>query len=1506
MRGRRLVLAILMALLLLVVFAGCDRTPQNENLHTLTFMTDGGSFIPAITAETGTPITPPADPVKNGSFFAGWFLDADRMGEEVDIPTVMPDHDMAFFAKWTQGSPLTLDTDGGYLEQTEFMVAQGRNLTAFLKDMIPLRNGLEFAGWYLDGEPLSEDAVMPGDAVVLKAHYNATYSLTVMLQDLESETYSPSQELSKSGKAELGTVISLSFAEVEGFTYERGGSVSGSSVRLVVSAALADNSVSVYFTRNEYTLTFKDGTGEQEGHSQTMRYPYGKEISVPESEFELDGKRFAGWRSGSDVCFAGSSYTVLGDREFVAAWDAQYLDRSGGADVLFVLALETGRVELDRGVLEPLKGDINSDGIFTLVAESGAEYIGKINEDEGLFSWQRGGALSFVRYDASSGIAEGDTIALDPYFGFTRRISVGGNQVYYGVYFFDNAHGDYVFRYEAYESGDPVIVQEHFELGMEEGRDVFYLKGERDNVYFAVLGGKYLELRIDEASDGASVTVMAGSGWRDVSVAAQGTLSSEGNHYVLNVTSLQDPSLDLVLRDMRFVLEGGSFRTIDGKQGVYSLDDGGELTLDGFSNATLSQNSEQTVGNYVPTEDGVIAHFPSGGNRYVLSEGSATLAETKIGKTYACNDYTQLTIDAYFTALYIDRRGVEHVVTYSEEREQERDLVRFTLNGEEYTFMLLDDKALKIGNEAGVYSHGAERLTLDGLGGAEYSSSDGILEGTYSFNADTEDYTFSPDNGDEPFRFRASADSFAKHDPKISGTFENKFAENSVLMLDGYGGAALEEGNIRTSGSLEFDEEDVYVLSLGLSSVRCKLYDGVFVLFDNLRNGNFLKYDPSDGTLTEEVLVMDGFDGVSISSRELVGTIISYNPETLIFRAETADGEFSYQCFEFPSEQESVPAFGEFDQSRVLTYSDGAGTLTLNGYGRAEFVPSLEEEEPALKGFYYNWQNILVFLSDDGEHYYFNVDGEAYTLATEFVIDGNELLLYVGEGGHVEIPSSVSIIKRAAFKGKDTLLSVRADAVSTIEEEAFYGCAQLASATLSSVSEIRSKAFYGCDAISELAFTRLQIIGESAFEGLNATITTSEIKEIGNRAFAHADGSALVLRWTGRNFTLPSVSGDPFAFDGEGEDNFAILLEGIDVLKLFNVGNVWKPYIKYLALASTSPIGEMVDIAELERVNFGRNFHEDNLYWTYFISDEKATYRALYDNANGYLERQGIVTREDGNIVKITMQDNASPHAYAAIGQTVTYSSDEHTLSLTLGLDETLSATFDASPVTFEREGKRFSVGNHTYFVTLSANETFTYRTEYSNTFGTFSDRGSEGSNVTLDYTNEDGTEFALSGNWIQNSRGVGGDRFDLTDPSVSSVFQSREGNTFTFYIYAFDNLNIVDITIDESARTYSAQTRSVYYGSRENLGFSSSLSGEVVIYRAAQSETSTVMYISLEITNRQGDVLYRVYDTDFKAADGGGYTITIPVRDDIPVNDQGNYSLTKESGGWNLQKIRN
>ena len=105
------------------------------NQYTIAFDTNGGSEIAPITQDYGTEITAPDNPTREGYTFIGW----DR-----DIPEIMPAENITVTAQWEINRyTITFDTAGGS-DIAPITQDYGTNITA---PADPTREGYTFIGW---------------------------------------------------------------------------------------------------------------------------------------------------------------------------------------------------------------------------------------------------------------------------------------------------------------------------------------------------------------------------------------------------------------------------------------------------------------------------------------------------------------------------------------------------------------------------------------------------------------------------------------------------------------------------------------------------------------------------------------------------------------------------------------------------------------------------------------------------------------------------------------------------------------------------------------------------------------------------------------------------------------------------------------------------------------------------------------------------------------------------------------------------------------------------------------------------------------------------------------------------------------------------------------------------------------------------------------------------------------------------------------------------------------
>ncbi len=154
-RSLSVVAAVIAVLLIVAVFVGCSKT-QTRAEHAVVFFSDGGSTVASQTVYDGDKVVKPADPVKKGCIFDGWYADLELVKAwQFDKDTVTAD--TVLYAKWkaADGSSVEVDNDrciimffengGSHVEPLS--VSRGDKITL---PQTPVKQGMIFDGWYKD------------------------------------------------------------------------------------------------------------------------------------------------------------------------------------------------------------------------------------------------------------------------------------------------------------------------------------------------------------------------------------------------------------------------------------------------------------------------------------------------------------------------------------------------------------------------------------------------------------------------------------------------------------------------------------------------------------------------------------------------------------------------------------------------------------------------------------------------------------------------------------------------------------------------------------------------------------------------------------------------------------------------------------------------------------------------------------------------------------------------------------------------------------------------------------------------------------------------------------------------------------------------------------------------------------------------------------------------------------------------------------------------------------
>ena len=289
------------------------------NQYTLTFDTQGGSEVGAITQDYDTAITAPDDPVRDAYEFKGW---------DKSIPAKMPAENMTFTAQWTAESyAISYELNGGTVtgNPTSYTIES---------DAITLNNptkdGYTFAGWTGTGLKSATDTVTIAKGSTGNRNYTATWTAHTYTVKFNANN-GTGDEMDAQGftYGSDNTALTTNTYTREGYnfagwnTQADGNGTDYSDAQAVQNLTSEANvTVTLYakWTAIPYTITY-DLDGGTATDNPTK-------YTIESDDFTLtnptkDGSTFAGW-TGTGLSSATMSVTIekgsTGDRSYTATW----------------------------------------------------------------------------------------------------------------------------------------------------------------------------------------------------------------------------------------------------------------------------------------------------------------------------------------------------------------------------------------------------------------------------------------------------------------------------------------------------------------------------------------------------------------------------------------------------------------------------------------------------------------------------------------------------------------------------------------------------------------------------------------------------------------------------------------------------------------------------------------------------------------------------------------------------------------------------------------------------------------------------------------------------------------------------------------------------------------------------------------------------------------------------------------------------------------------------------
>ncbi|MBQ3736143.1 MAG: InlB B-repeat-containing protein, partial [Candidatus Methanomethylophilaceae archaeon] len=267
------------------------------NQYTITFDTVGGTEIDGITANYGSPVSSPADPVRTGYRFVGW---------NSDIPSNMPARDLTITARWSINQyTISFNTAGGseiasIIQDYDTVVSMGS---------IPVRTGYTFSRW----NPAIPER-MPAENTVVTASWTVNRYTISFLNTGDSVI----QDIT----ADYGSSVTAPGDPVRtGYTF------TGWSAQVPSTMPAADTVLTAKWSVNQYTMSFNSAGGSAVA---SIVQDYGSDI-VPPSDPTRTGYTFTGWSTQVPAKMPASDMTIT------AQWSInQYtiaFDTAGGSEI---------------------------------------------------------------------------------------------------------------------------------------------------------------------------------------------------------------------------------------------------------------------------------------------------------------------------------------------------------------------------------------------------------------------------------------------------------------------------------------------------------------------------------------------------------------------------------------------------------------------------------------------------------------------------------------------------------------------------------------------------------------------------------------------------------------------------------------------------------------------------------------------------------------------------------------------------------------------------------------------------------------------------------------------------------------------------------------------------------------------------------------------------------------------------------------------------------------------
>ena len=355
------------------------------NQYTITFAETGDSTIEAITADYGTAVTAPADPVKTGYTFKGW---------DKAIPATVPAENVTITAQWAVNQYTITFAETGDSTIPAITADYGTAVTA---PADPVKTGYTFKGW--DKEI---PATMPAENVTIKATWEINKYLVTFKNDDGSTITSAEVEYGATPEAPAATKDATAQYTYTFKAWEP-------AVAAVTGAATYTATYDA--TVNKYMIAFVvEGTTVQSGEVEYGQMPAFTGETPVKAATEQTTYTFTGWTPAIAAVTGNATYTA----QFSEEGNVASVTIGGETNYYTSFADALAAAQAAEGATIALLDNVTLDAMFDVTKSMTIDLNGKTlarNDGNSVVQVANGATLTI------DGTVEGSAVA--------GRINVG-------------------------------------------------------------------------------------------------------------------------------------------------------------------------------------------------------------------------------------------------------------------------------------------------------------------------------------------------------------------------------------------------------------------------------------------------------------------------------------------------------------------------------------------------------------------------------------------------------------------------------------------------------------------------------------------------------------------------------------------------------------------------------------------------------------------------------------------------------------------------------------------------------------------------------------------------------------------------------------------------------------------------------------------------------------------------------------------------------------------------